>query len=180
MNGDRPITRLAPEIPFPPYTYIPRSGLPHPTSDPSGHSFGLRPDPPAGLDPDRWRESQPYLFGIDLFHGGFFWEAHEVWEGLWHASGRRGVVADFLKGLIKLAAAGVKHREGVPNGTRTHARRAAELWRGVDRSLGWGPERDTFLGLRLGGLIALAEGIERDGWPSSPVALMPADPPVPG
>jgi hypothetical protein len=53
-----------------------------------------------------------YLRGIDLFNFGYWWESHEAWEGLWRACGRRGPAADFLKGLIKLAAAGVKASTG--------------------------------------------------------------------
>jgi predicted metal-dependent hydrolase len=65
---------------------------------------------------------------VALFNAGYYWEAHEVWEGLWHAHGRRGPTADVLKGLIKLAAAGVKVRQGQPHGVITHARRAAEAF----------------------------------------------------
>ncbi|MGD0039334.1 MAG: DUF309 domain-containing protein, partial [Isosphaeraceae bacterium] len=54
--------------------------------------------------------------------------AHESWESLWHAHGRRGPTADLLQGLIKLAAAGVKVREGRTAGVRTHASRAARLF----------------------------------------------------
>jgi hypothetical protein len=53
-----------------------------------------------------------YLRGIDLFNHGFYWESHEAWEAVWISAGRRGSVADFLKALIKVAAAGVKAREG--------------------------------------------------------------------
>jgi hypothetical protein len=56
-----------------------------------------------------------------------------VWEGLWKACGRSGTTADFLKGLIKLAAAGVKHREGRNEGVRRHAARAVELFESVAR-----------------------------------------------
>jgi predicted metal-dependent hydrolase len=78
---------------------------------------------------------------VALFNAGFYWEAHEVWEALWHAHGRRGPAADVLKGLIKLAAAGVKVRQGQPHGVVTHARRAAEAFAaaraaGGDRQLG--------------------------------------------
>ena len=69
-----------------------------------------------------------FRFGVDLFNHGYYWEAHEVWEGLWHACGRKGTLADFLKGLIRLAAAGVKAREGNPTGVIRHARRAEELF----------------------------------------------------
>ena len=62
-----------------------------------------------------------------LFNAGYYWEAHDAWESLWHAHGRRGVVADVIKALIKLAAAGVKAREGHEHGVRIHAGRAAEF-----------------------------------------------------
>jgi hypothetical protein len=167
----RPTPRLVPEDPLPPYSYVPRKGLPHPRSHPAGHSCGRVPERPPAFDPRHWRDSQPYLYGLDLFNHGFFWEAHEAWEGLWHAFGRTGATADVLKGLIKLAAAGVKHAEGVPHGTRTHARRAAVLWREVGQTSG----ADGHLGLRLGELAALAEGIDRDGWPLSPIILRPGE-----
>jgi hypothetical protein len=165
------IVRLVPEAPLPPYSYVPKSGLPHPKSDPAGHSFDTRPAQPPKIDPDRWEDSRSYLYGFDLLNRQFFWEAHETWESLWHSHGRNGVVADLLKGLIKLAAAGVKHREGYPGGVTTHARRAAELWREVDRSLG--QDSDLFLGLQIRGLIGLAADIAQHGWPQTPVILIP-------
>ena len=70
----------------------------------------------------------PFRYGVDLFNHGYYWEAHEAWEGVWHACGRRGRLADFLKGLIHLAAAGVKSREGNLNGVVKHAERAKELF----------------------------------------------------
>lgn len=116
------IPRLAPEIPLPPYAYV-RGQYPHPTRDRAGHSFGNAPKFRAQPAPDRWEACRPYLYGIDLFNHGYFWEAHEVWEGLWHASGRKGRTADFLKGLIALAAARLKLREGAERGVRQHAAR---------------------------------------------------------
>lgn len=168
------IVRFVPEEPLPPYSYVPNRGLPHPRTDPAGHSFGTRAELPNQIDPERWRESRPYLYGFDLWNQQFFWEAHESWESLWHAHGRRGMVADYLKGLIKLAAAGVKHREGVPGGVKTHARRAAELWRELDRSRN--PGSELFLGLPLRELIGLAEEIAQGGWPVTPVILRPEFP----
>ena len=67
-------------------------------------------------------------FGFDLFNHGYYWEAHEAWERRWVAENRQGALADLLKGLIKLAAAGVKARAGKPAGVRRHARRAEELF----------------------------------------------------
>lgn len=89
--------------------------------------FGHEHAPAQALQPEQWQESSEYLYGVDLFNFGFYWEAHEAWESLWHAAGRTGPLADFLKGLIKLAAAGVKAREGNPRGVQRHADRAVEL-----------------------------------------------------
>jgi hypothetical protein len=91
--------------PFPPYTYVPGTGTPQPVNDPTGHMFGIPESRPFPLHPDHWQESESYLYAVDLFNHGFYWEAHEAWESLWHAAGHHGIVADFLKGLIKLAAA---------------------------------------------------------------------------
>src|SRR2546421_711208 len=135
--------RLVPDEPFPAYAFIP-GRFPHPTSDPAGHSFGTNPTLPSKVEPDQWQDCRPYLYGIDLFNGGYFWESHVAWESLWTACGRRGAVADFLKGLIKFAAAGVKALERTPKGVRSHSSRAAEIWRQVMDSLG--SESDLFMG----------------------------------
>jgi uncharacterized protein len=157
------IRRLVPEVPLPPYTFVP-GRTPHPHS-PAGHSFGVEAGPVEPLDPERWRDHRAYLLGIDLFNAGFFWEAHEAWEGVWLACGRRGMIADFIKGLIKLAAAGVKHLEGKPAGVKSHAGRAAELWRAI--------RADVFLGLRVGELVGLADEVRARGWPAAPPLLLP-------
>src|SRR5476651_1184887 len=133
-SANSAVARLVPDEPFPAYAYIP-GRFPHPTGDPGGHSFGLDPPIPSNVDPERWRECRPYLYGIDLFNAGYYWESHVAWESLWLACGRKGLVADFLKGLIKMAAAGVKTLTGTPEGVKSHSRRAAELWRSVILSL---------------------------------------------
>src|SRR5438874_1948640 len=133
MRRELVIPRYFPDRPLPPYSYVP--GLsPHPTSDPRGHSFGQREPKPKPLDETSYAANATYLYAIDLFNHGFYWEAHEAWEALWHAAGRHGPTADFLKGLIKLAAAGVKAREGRAAGVKQHAKRAEELFRGVAKS----------------------------------------------
>ncbi|MBI1901013.1 MAG: DUF309 domain-containing protein [Planctomycetia bacterium] len=152
------IRRFVPDEPFPTYSYV-TGRFPHPTRDRAGHSFGVVPVPCSAPDPDRWRDCRPYLYGLDLFNHGYYWEAHEVWEGLWHASGRGGPAGNFIKGLIKLAAAGVKAREGRPEGVRTHAQRAAELFRQVAAQL---PSRQTcYFGLSLQRLVDLATEVAR-------------------
>ncbi len=148
-----PALRLVPDEPFPPYSYV-TGRFPHPTRDSAGHSFGAAPVHPSRPDPNHWRDCRAYLFGVDLFNFGYYWEAHEVWEGVWHACGRTGSAADFFKGLIKLAAAGVKAREGRPSGVRSHAGRSAELFRQIAGQLPAGHER--YFGLPLPQLIGFA------------------------
>ena len=111
---------------------------------------------PGTPDPRKWRECRWYLFGLDLFNHGYYWEAHEAWEALWHACGRYGELADFFKGLIQLAVAGVKVRERRPEGVRAHAKRAAELFQSIATTLSGG---GVCMGLRLNELIATARQI---------------------
>jgi uncharacterized protein len=145
--------RYCPQRELPPYSYVPGGGWPHPTSDERGHSFG-RHELAAPLDEFNWRGNESWLFAIDLFNHGYCWEAHEAWESLWHACGRTGPVADLLKGLIKLAAAGVKSREGRPAGVKQHASRAVELLTTAKNVLG-----PTPFGLNLRDVLAAAERI---------------------
>jgi uncharacterized protein len=72
------------------------------------------------MDPYRWWSSEPYLYGFDLFHAGFYWEAHAEWESLWHAHERTGDVAELLRSLIRIAAAGVKLRQGKLEHAKRH------------------------------------------------------------
>jgi hypothetical protein len=159
-----PAPRLLSE-PLPIYAHLP-GVTPHPLNDPLGHSYGQTNDPPP-VDPGRWRDSRAYLRGLDLFNAGYFWEAHETWEGLWKAVGRRGAAADFLKGLIQLAVAGLKQRQGLPDRVKARAQRAAELWRGV--------QTERFFGFTVSTLVQIADVIGREGWPQQPVVLWPGD-----
>ena len=126
--------------PLPPYTHIP-GVTPHPLRDPAGHSYPGDAAPEAGtsLPPQpslTWADlpTHPeFQWAVQLFNAGYYWESHEAWESLWHAAGRSGALADFLKGLIKLAAAGVKLREHNFVGVERHARRALELFQQIER-----------------------------------------------
>jgi uncharacterized protein len=111
--------------PLPCYAYVP--GLqPHPISESTGHSFGIELETVEMKDAESCWERHGW--GADLFNHGYYWEAHEAWESIWIAAGRVGVEADRFKGLIKLAAAGVKARQSQVSGVQRHARRAAELF----------------------------------------------------
>jgi hypothetical protein len=144
--------RLLPDEPLPPYAHVPGKS-PHPYSDPQGHSYQQAAPQPPVPDPTRWDACREYLRGLDLFNHGYYWEAHEAWEALWHACGRHGRLADFFKGLIQLAVAGVKVREGRAQGVRSHAQRAASLFQHV---LEVEPEQKECMGLVLADLVKAA------------------------
>jgi len=124
------VPRLLPEEPFPPYSSFAGSSSP-PRIDPAGHSYRRERAPAASLI--RILDGEQALsVRLDLFNAGFFWKARRI----------RGPVAGadakepcrFLKALIQLAAAGVKHLERKPAGVNSHACRAAELcmeWPGL-------------------------------------------------
>ena len=139
-----------------PYRPMPSSraapGRTRPDRRPGIGSAGTTPAPP--IEADCWAKSPLYLRGIELFNAGYYWEAHEAWESLWHAHGRRGPTADLLQALIKLAAAGVKIRERKPQGARTHATRAAVLLEQSRQHSG-----NHQLGLDLGQCIARCQEI---------------------
>lgn len=152
-----PVSRFLPDLPFPPYTFIGEGrGQPHPRR-PGGHSHQQPEEIPPPLDPGRWWENQTYLRGIDLFNHGYYWESHEEWEGIWNAAGRCGPVAELCKGLIKLAAAGVKVRQGRIEGVRRHGRAAAAHFSKTAELTG----KLHFAGLDLPSLRDMASELER-------------------
>ncbi|TPJ38283.1 DUF309 domain-containing protein [Mesorhizobium sp. B2-6-5] len=117
--------RLLPEKNFPTYAYLPGKN-PHPVRNPLGHSYQSEPAIVAVGDA---LNSNVFRWGVDLFNHGYYWEAHEAWEPLWHAAKQNTERRQLFKGLILLAASGVKIREGKRIAAARHASRAAALFR---------------------------------------------------
>lgn len=109
-------------IPFPPYRHRP-GATPHPERDPRGHSYGARPAPPSA---EGFRGHEDYLYGVDLFNAGYWWEAHEAWERLWSLVPPESPEALFLQALIQLAAARLKLALGEKRGAERLAVRSRE------------------------------------------------------
>ena len=167
--------RYAPAITLPPYSYVPGHDLPHPVNHPAGHLSAGREsahEPPSSAaelaalpsDLDSRRralaaalaENPRWLYALDLYNAGFYWEAHEVWEGFWNTLGRTTPAARFVQGLIHLAAAAVKIREGKPAGVARHSQRARDLL----GDLGAADGGDT-LGLAPESISAVVAELER-------------------
>jgi hypothetical protein len=97
-----------------------------------GRAGSIRPAPrardieSAPVPPERWRENEAWLHGVDLWNHGFLWEAHEAWERTWRApfDARQ---AEFMRGMIQCAAAALKTAIG-------KTRNAGRLWQaGIGR-----------------------------------------------
>jgi hypothetical protein len=142
-------------------------------TDPRGHLFNAPEPAPFPLDQlptDSTLRRQAiaalfathpdWLYALDLFNEGYAWEAHEAWEHFWHALGRTTPEARFVQGLIHLAAACVKIREGKPAGVATHAKRARELL-GVEEAAGVGESGVGTLGLDPASVSAVLVESER-------------------
>ena len=103
--------------PFPPYRHLPGE-TPHPERSPGGHLYRAREPAAVPLTPEGWAENEDFLFAVDLFNAGYFWEAHAYWERLWTLEATPRDVRRLLRALIQTAAACLKLRQGRIAGAR--------------------------------------------------------------
>jgi len=149
--GDRGVPRYSTR-PFPAYRFVP--GLhPHPNRDPAGHSYQPTrvSSRHAPWDVQDWQRLDEWRYGVDLFNRFYFWEAHEVWEGLWTSAARDTPAALLLQGLIQMAAALLKTHMGVVAGARTLSTQGLEKMRRA------GASTPQLLGLNLAAVAARLE-----------------------
>lgn len=136
-------------IAFPAYRH--RLGeTPHPTRDPQGHSHGRELVPAADIVHPiaaNWRHCEPYLYGCDLYNHGYWWEAHEAWEYLWHEAEpkREAAVRHLLKGMIQSAACALKLEQGKRAGVERLTQRVTAYLDAAGQSA----SSDVLLGLPL-------------------------------
>lgn len=98
LNPKRYLNHLS----LPDYRYIPGKG-PKDEQRKDIPKFELIP-----LSEENWKENEAYLYGVDLFNHEFYYEAHEVWEELWHVTGHDTLEGKFLKAMIQLSAIQLK------------------------------------------------------------------------
>ncbi|MGH7202327.1 MAG: DUF309 domain-containing protein [Planctomycetaceae bacterium] len=137
--------RLLPAAELPDYTYVPGGETPHPLRDPNGHSYHRKGRKVKPLIAEDWADNRNFLLAMDYFNHGYYWEAHDEWERLWRVCGPETTVGRFLKGLVKLSAAGMKVRESSIHGVRRHAASAGEVFADVAAEVG----TDHYCGLEF-------------------------------
>ena len=64
------------------------------------------------LSPEALAVSPAFQGGLSAFRAGYYWEAHEFWEGIWSALPQASAERELMRGLIQLANAGLKRRMG--------------------------------------------------------------------
>lgn len=110
-------------------------------------------------------EEEARLFheGLELFNEGEWFDAHEVWEDIWHmASGPR---KPFYQGLIQCAVTLEHVRRGNPRGVLTVFESAKSKFAGL-------PE--IYMGIDVGALLSAMDRY------IAPVRSMPAESRQPG
>ena len=157
---------------FPPYRHVPGT-TPHPVVDPAGHSYesDRTSEQIVYRPPEEWSRNRPYLYGIDLYHQSFFWEAHEAWEELWVMAGRDEPEGRFLQALIQNTAAQLKVHLGVVSGVRSLSRHAWEKLCFV-RDSDECDEAGYFMGIHLQQLIQQMERHYGALWASDDASAM--------
>tara|TARA_R110002049_G_scaffold261543_1_gene437650 strand:+ start:349 stop:828 length:480 start_codon:yes stop_codon:yes gene_type:complete len=109
---------------LPQYAHLPGE-TPHPKKS-GGHSENLKDPISHSINLSNWNTHSDYLFGVDLYNLGYFWEAHVWWEAVWKAN-QKGPERDFIQGLIKMAAGALKERMGQSELATDHCVRGHEL-----------------------------------------------------
>ncbi len=130
--------------PFPSYSFMPGQN-PHPRNDPKGHSHG-KPEPTATYTPhEQWKKNEPWIFGVDLYNFGYWWESHEQWEALWKLDRNSEQENLFYRAVIQLAAANIKRFCERIEGAQSLARQAVEKLKAL--------EGEHFMGVTIAPLI---------------------------
>ena len=74
-----------------------------------------------------WADNGAYVHGFALMRGGYFWEAHEVWEPVWLACPPNGRARLLLRALIQAANAHLKREMNRPRAVVRLAREARQV-----------------------------------------------------
>lgn len=130
--------------PLPAYRHLPFTSA-HPFLDEGGHWYGEKLSPSDSFSTESWQNCNEYLYSIDLFNHGFWWEAHERLKYVSIGAGRESETGQFVQGLIQIAAALLKHFMQEETGAATLAELGSKNLQGV---------ANTYLGINVENLIA--------------------------
>lgn len=136
---------------FPIYAFVPSVNA-HPLKV-GGHMFEQGEPHASKISPKNFMDHELYLYAIDLFNFGYFWECHAYLEAIWNAHARAGNEAQLCKGIIKVAAGLLKFKLNDPSNTRSHLERACEILESIDEKICLGIDIDDFV-LRISHVLS--------------------------
>ena len=101
---------------LPAWRYIPKFEI-HPNKNSHIEHIPQLPDTATKFSAKSWKNSECYLYAIDLFNHQYYWEVHEVLEKLWLETGKKSPEGIFLQGIIQLSVALLKKIQSNTTGT---------------------------------------------------------------
>lgn len=116
--------RYLPNRAFPDHPYLPGKGTHPNTAD------------PVVCPLEEGKTNDDFLYALDLFHFGYFWESHLYFEAFWNRHQRKGSVALFSKSMIMIAAARIKIAQSRIETARVLLNRASQLLQELIRTEG--------------------------------------------
>ena len=146
------MTQRYTNIQLPAYKYIPKQG-PHPSQLKNVVHIPELENNMGGFSNLNWSDSSRYLYAIDLFNLGYYWEVHEVLEKLWLELGKKSAEGAFIQGLIQLAVALLKHSQGNSVGVERLGKKA------MPRIFS---QKDIYLGIDIQVLFAQFDSFVRE------------------
>jgi len=102
--------------------------------------------PPPDPTPDAEEEARLFHEGLRLFNDSEWFEAHEVWEDIWHMAS--GAKKRFYQGLIQYSVTIEHIRRGNPRGVRCVYATALTKFEGLG---------DVYMGFNVPGQLAALE-----------------------
>ena len=143
---------------LPAYRHLPFWN-PNPFHDRDGHSYGEKLSPPQSFNVETWWDCDDYLYSVDLFNNGFWWEAHVYFKQLCLAAGQNSQPGRFILGLVLIAAAMLNYYLAEPES-------AADLAQlGLDKLQS---AEDDYLGIDVNALIQDMQQCLRSDLPEYP------------
>ena len=148
-------------IEFPSFKYIPKL-----TSNPDDDHIPIYKEPIIAFSSHTWKESETYLYAIDLFNFGYFWEVHEVLEKIWLKLGKKSPEGIFIQGIIQLSVALLKKTQSNPVGVKRLLQKA------VPKILS---QNGVYLGIEVEELINEFKRFIEEVTPAPPLILLKFD-----
>jgi predicted metal-dependent hydrolase len=92
------------------------------------------------------KKNEAWLFGVDLYNFGYWWESHEQWEALWKLDRNSEQEKLFYRAVIQLAAANIKRFLDRIEGAKSLAGQALEKLRKIEASPYMGVDISLLIG----------------------------------